>query len=121
MGPNESTGPGYAYRVAKTNATPAKGRTPAKGSAAASESTFLGGNRWDRVIGGMFFGIMVLSVVAFILLMVGSATGFLNESNKQFYAPLLGIPYFGLPIALILLVVLVVRMAMRRRRENARA
>jgi len=102
--------------VAKRNAAPAKGAKGRKG-----RDDFLGADRWDRIIGGAFFGIMLLSVVAFIILMIGAFTGFLNASNTQLYALLLGIPFVGLPLAVILLIVLVVRMTARRRRENARA
>jgi len=103
--------------VAKTNAAPA-----ARGGSRTTANDgggFLGADRWDRIIGAAFFGVMILSIVAFIVLMFGAFTGFLNTSNTELYALLLGVPFIGLPIAVILLIVLLVRMTIRRRRENA--
>ncbi len=134
LGPREKSAPGYDDQVAKASTTPANGRGAAKGgatvkggatakgrAAAKDPNGFLGGNRWDRLVGSMFFGIMLISVLSFLLLMVGGFTGFLNTSNFDLYATLLMIPLIGLPLAIVLLVVLVIRMAFRRRRENSKA
>jgi len=106
--------------VAKTNAPAAKGAAPRGGQQGKDRQRepFLGSNRVDRVLGGMFIGVMVISVIAFFVLMIGGGTGMLNDSNTALYALVLVIPFVGLPLAIVLLIVLTIRMAMERRRAN---
>ena len=71
----------------------------------------------ERTLAAMFVGIIVLSVAAFLVLMIGSASGWLDE---QAYALLLTLVMVGLPLAIVLMIVLTVRLAIRRARENRR-
>ncbi|MBO9578593.1 MAG: hypothetical protein J7480_07485 [Microbacteriaceae bacterium] len=75
-------------------------------------------SRLDRVFAAMIVGIIVLSVIAMILLMIGSAGGWLTGS---LYATVWAVPFVGLPIAVILMIVVTIRIALRRRRENEQA
>ena len=69
----------------------------------------------ERILAGMFVGIIVLTVIAFLVLMAGSAGGWLGE---QLYALLLGVTMFGLPVAIVLMLVLTIMLAVRRARAN---
>jgi len=106
--------------VAKTNGPATRSGAPRgdRQGQGRQREPFLGSNRVDRVLGGMFIGVMAISVIAFFVLMVGGGTGMLNDSNTSLYGIILVIPFVGLPLAIVLLIVLTVRMAMERRRAN---
>lgn len=63
----------------------------------------------------MFVGIIVVAVIAFILLMVGSSGGWLDG---PLYVLVYYIPFIGLPVALVLMITLTILMAVRRSRAN---
>jgi len=78
---------------------------------------FLGDNTVDRVLGAMFIGIMALSILSFIVLMIGSFAGWLTGA---LYSVVMYIPFIGLPLAIILMIIVTVRTARRRAREASR-
>ncbi len=72
-------------------------------------------SRLDRVLAAMIVGILALVVLSFIVYMVGSMGGWLSGALLIIVAY---IPFFGLPIALVVMIVLVVRVGRRRIRES---
>lgn len=80
----------------------------------------LGTNHWDRRLGGAFFGIMLLSVICIIGSMILQATG-VGAHIPQLLVVMFGVALVGPAIGIILLIVLVIRIAVRRSKENARA
>ncbi len=71
-------------------------------------------NRTERVLAAMITGIVGVSVIALAVLMISTGSG--AELPDQLRATLLGVGYFGLPIAFVLIVVLLVTSTARRRR-----
>ena len=71
----------------------------------------------ERILAAIFVGIIILCVVAFILLMAGSAGGWLTG---ELYMLVYYIPFLGLPTALVLMIVLTITLAVRRSRANRR-
>ena len=80
-----------------------------------AEFSKVGDSRLDRVLASMIVGILALVVLSFILYMVGSMGGWLTGALLIVVAY---IPFFGLPIALIFMIVLVIRVGRRRMRES---
>lgn len=72
-------------------------------------------SRLDRVLAAMIVGILALTVISFIVYMAGSIGGWLTGALLVIVAY---IPFFGLPLALVFMVVLVIRVARRRMRES---
>lgn len=72
-------------------------------------------NRLDRVLAAMIVGILALVVISFILYMLGSVGGWLTGPLATV---VVFIPFFGLPLALIVMLVLVIRVGRRRMRES---
>lgn len=75
----------------------------------------MGDSRLDRVLAAMIVGILALTVISFIVYMAGSIGGWLTGALLVVVAY---IPFFGLPLALVFMVVLVIRVARRRMRES---
>ncbi len=75
-------------------------------------------SRLDRVLAAMIVGILALVVISFLIYMAGSMGGWLTGALLIVVAY---IPFFGLPIALIFMIVLVIRVARRRMRESREA
>ena len=80
-----------------------------------AEFSKVGDSRFDRVLAAMIVGVLGLTVVSFIVFMVGTMGGWLTGGLLFAVAY---IPFFGLPIALIFMVVLVIRVGRRRMRES---
>lgn len=72
-------------------------------------------NRVDGVLAATIVGLIALVVVSFVVYMFGSVGGWLTGVPQQIVA---FIPFFGLPLAIILMLVLVVRVGRRRMRES---
>ena len=72
-------------------------------------------SRFDRVLAAMIVGILALTIISFLVYMTGSIGGWLTGALLVVVAY---IPFFGLPLALIFMVVLVIRVARRRMRES---
>lgn len=75
-------------------------------------------SRLDRVLAAMIVGILALVVISFLIYMAGSMGGWLTGALLIVVAY---IPFFGLPIALIFMIVLVIRVGRRRMRESREA
>lgn len=71
----------------------------------------------ERTLAYVFVALIVISVAAFIILMLGSAGGWIGEAT---YGLVLAVPFIGLPLALVIIVVLVVMSGSRRSRANRR-
>ena len=71
----------------------------------------------ERIMAAIFVGIIVLCVAAFILLMAGSAGGWLDGA---LYMLVYYIPFIGLPVALLLMIALTITLAVRRSRASRR-
>lgn len=74
----------------------------------------MGDNRLDRVLAAMIVGIIGLSVLAIILYVIGTASAWPTEITTTLWA----VFFFGLPVAIIIMIVVTIRIAARRRREN---
>ncbi|MGV3731805.1 MAG: multidrug ABC transporter ATPase [Microcella sp.] len=74
-------------------------------------------NRVERVLAYMVASIIVLSLAAFIALIVGTAVGLERDDFAQGIWPTITIlPLIGLPIGFVLIIVLLVVSAVRRGR-----
>ncbi|MGW9184346.1 multidrug ABC transporter ATPase [Agromyces sp. NPDC055661] len=77
-------------------------------------------HRAERVLAYMFVAIVGLSILAFIAVMIGTAVGAgENDGFSQGIWPLvLTLPLFGLPIAFLLLIALLIVNGVRRARAG---
>jgi uncharacterized membrane protein len=81
------------------------------------EESFVMSNRVERVLAYMVASIIVLSLAAFIALIVGTAVGLERDDFAQGIWPTVTIlPLIGLPIGFVLIIVLLVVSAVRRGR-----
>jgi ABC-type dipeptide/oligopeptide/nickel transport system permease component len=77
-------------------------------------------NRLERVLAYMILGIVALSLVCFIAIIVGTATGMTAEDFAEGLWPTVGVlPLVGLPLGMILIVVLLL-VSIRRRGRAAK-
>ena len=77
-------------------------------------------HRAERILAYMFVAIVGLSILAFIAVMIGTATGAgANDGFSQGVWPIvLTLPLFGLPIAFLLLLALLFVTGVRRARAG---
>ena len=77
-------------------------------------------HRAERVLAFMFVGIVGISILAFIAVMIGTLMGAgANDGFSQGVWPIvLTLPLFGLPIAFILLIALIIVNGVRRARTS---
>ncbi len=68
----------------------------------------------DHVLARAIVGVFGLSVIAFLLLMIGSAGGWLHGQMAGF---VMFVPFVGLPLGLIMMIVLTIRMGAKRARQ----
>ena len=81
------------------------------------EESFVMSSRIERVLAYMVASIIVLSLAAFIALIVGTAVGLERDDFAQGIWPTITIlPLIGLPIGFVLIIVLLVVSAVRRGR-----
>jgi Ni/Fe-hydrogenase subunit HybB-like protein len=75
-------------------------------------------HRAERILAYMFVAIVAISILAFIAVMIGTANGAgENDGFSQGLWPLvLTLPLFGLPIAFLLLIALLIVNGVRRSR-----
>ncbi len=85
------------------------------GSGSSGRQSPISDSRLDRVLAAMIVGIIVISVVAIIVYMLGTSGGWLTGAPAY---SVWAIFFVGLPIAIILMVVVTIRIAIRRRRES---
>ncbi|MGW4930190.1 multidrug ABC transporter ATPase [Agromyces sp. NPDC004153] len=77
-------------------------------------------HRAERILAYMFVAIVGLSILAFIAVMIGTAVGAgANDGFSQGIWPIvLTLPLFGLPIAFLLLIALLIVNGVRRARAG---
>lgn len=75
--------------------------------------------RPERILAYMVAGVVGLSILAFLSIIIGTAAGAgANDGfSKGVWPVIIWLPYFGLPLGVLLLVGLVVTSALRRGRE----
>ena len=85
-----------------------------------SESGRITEHRAERILAYMFIGVIGLSILAFLAIMFGTLAGAgENDGFSQGVWPLvLTLPLFGLPLAFLLLIALLVVNGVRRARES---
>ncbi|MGW9630720.1 multidrug ABC transporter ATPase [Agromyces sp. NPDC055520] len=82
-----------------------------------SDSGPITDNRAERVLAYMFAAIVGLSIVCFFAVMIGTFAGVDREEMGTGIWPVVTmLPWFGLPIAFLLLIVLLIVNAVRRSR-----
>ncbi len=76
-----------------------------------------GTNRLERVLAIMIVAIVVLALVCFVAVIAATAAGVQSEGFSQGVWPaVFFVPYLGLPLAFLLIVVLLVSNGIRRSR-----
>jgi ABC-type dipeptide/oligopeptide/nickel transport system permease component len=85
-----------------------------------SESGPVTQHRAERILAYMFVAIVGLSILAFIAVMIGTAAGVgPNDGFSQGIWPLvIMLPWFGLPLAFLLLIALLIVNGVRRARAG---
>ncbi|HET6671791.1 MAG TPA: hypothetical protein VFG92_00310 [Agromyces sp.] len=85
-----------------------------------SESGPISEHRAERVLAYMFVGVVGLSILAFIAVMVGTMAGVgANDGFSSGIWPIvIMLPWFGLPLAFLLLIALLIVNGMRRARST---
>jgi TRAP-type C4-dicarboxylate transport system permease small subunit len=75
----------------------------------------------DRILAFTALGLAALSVICFFTIIIGSAVGMTQESFGEGAWPLVaGIPLWGLPIAFVMIIVLLVSSFVRKGRAAKR-
>lgn len=78
-------------------------------------------SRFERILAFMLLALVALSVGSFIAIMVGTMQGMGSDDFASGLWPVIVmIPYVGLPLSIVLLIVLMVSSAVRRARESRR-
>jgi hypothetical protein len=73
--------------------------------------------RIDRILAFMSLGIALLSIICFFAILIGTATGLDQTDFGQGVWPMVAaIPVFGLPIAFLLIMTLLIMSFVRRAR-----
>ncbi|KQZ10651.1 hypothetical protein ASD23_00260 [Agromyces sp. Root1464] len=82
-----------------------------------SDSGPITDNRAERVLAYMFAAIVGLSIICFFAVMIGTLSGVaVDEMSSGIWAVVTMLPWFGLPIAFVLLIVLLIVNGVRRGR-----
>ena len=75
--------------------------------------------RIDRILAFMSLGIALLSIGCFFAIMIGTAMGMAQQDYNAGLWPVVAVlPMFGLPLAFILIIALLILTWMRRGRAN---
>lgn len=78
-------------------------------------------SRFERILAFMLLALVLLSVATFIAIMVGTMQGMgSNDFAGGLWPVVVMVPYIGLPLAIVLLIVLMISSAARRARESRR-
>ncbi|MCR2812870.1 multidrug ABC transporter ATPase [Microbacterium sp. zg.Y1090] len=72
--------------------------------------------RIDRILAYMSFGLLLLSIVCFVAIIVGSSTG--GDMRSGIWPTVGAIVWFAPPVAFVLLMTLVIMSFVRRARAN---
>ncbi|MFF2387575.1 multidrug ABC transporter ATPase [Agromyces sp. NPDC058064] len=84
-----------------------------------SDSGPISEHRAERILAVMFASIVGLSIVCFFAVMIGTFSGVSRQEMGSGIWPVVTIlPLFGLPIAFVLLIVLLIINSVRRSRES---
>ncbi|ANG86233.1 hypothetical protein [Microbacterium aurantiacum] len=70
----------------------------------------------DRLLSFMSLGLLILSVVCFFAIMIGSSSG--ADMQSGVWPAVAFVPLFGLPIAFLLLLAVLIMSFVRRARAN---
>jgi hypothetical protein len=83
-----------------------------------SESGPITDNRAERVLATMFAVVIGISIIAFFAVMIGTMAGAAADDgfSKGVWPIVIMLPWFGLPIAFLLLIALLVVNGVRRAR-----
>lgn len=76
--------------------------------------------RIDRSLAFMSLGIVAVSIVCFVALLIGTASGMKQADFSGFWIVVSLFPLFGLPIACVMIFVLLIMSFARRARANKR-
>lgn len=78
--------------------------------------------RIDRIFAFMSLGIALFAIICFFAIMIGTATGMQQEDFRYGVWPVVAaVPLFGLPIAFLLILALLIMSFVRRARAAKRA
>lgn len=85
-----------------------------------SESGPVTEHRAERILAYMFIGVIGISILAFLAVMIGTLAGAAaNDGFSQGAWPIvIMLPWFGLPLAFALLIVLLIVNGVRRARAS---
>lgn len=76
-------------------------------------------SRFERILAFMLLALVLLSVGTFAAIMVGTMQGMGSDDFVNGIWPVIVmVPYIGLPLAILLLIVLMISSAVRRARES---
>jgi hypothetical protein len=78
-------------------------------------------SRFERILAFMLLAMVLLSVASFVAIMVGTGQGMGSEDfTSGLWPVIVMIPYIGLPLAVVLLIILMISSGVRRARESRR-
>ena len=84
-----------------------------------SESGRITEHRAERILAYMFIGVIGLSIICFFTVMIGTFSGVSREEMTTGIWPLVvTLPLFGLPLAFLLLIALLIINGVRRARAS---
>lgn len=85
-----------------------------------SESGPITEHRAERILAYMFVGIVGISILAFLAVMFGTLAGAGEDDgfSSGVWPFVIMLPWFGLPLAFLLLIALLIVNAVRRRRGS---
>lgn len=82
-----------------------------------AQSSPVSAHRVERVLAYMIAAAVALSIIAFLAVIIGTATG-VRDFGEGLWPTVIMLPLIGLPIGFVLLVALLVVSAVRRGRET---
>ena len=84
-----------------------------------SESGRITEHRAERILAYMFIGVVGLSIICFFVVMIATFSGVSREEMGTGIWPLMvSLPLFGLPLAFLLLIALLIINGVRRARAS---
>ena len=84
-----------------------------------SESGGITEHRAERILAFMFIGVVALSIICFFAVMIGTFSGVSREEMGTGIWPLVvTLPLFGLPLAFLLLIAVLIVNGVRRARAS---
>ncbi len=82
-----------------------------------AQDTSISGNRGERILAFMVASAVGLSIIAFLTIIIGTASGVTNFGEGLWPVAIV-LPSIGLPLGLILMIILIVMSGIRRGRES---